>query len=171
MTIRSQKLLLGCVCRPPDDYSFYNKFCYCLKRITKGRKNVVILGDLNSDLLARGYEGRRLSRILGSLDLHNVMKEPARVTKTSTIIDLLITSDTSEITASGVFDRGLSDHCLIYGTLNLNKDKTRTKYVTVKNYRHLNIKNLKYDMECPPWPVIETFDNINDMTWGLGNHL
>ena len=20
-------------------------------------------------------------------------------------------------------------------------------------------------MECPPWPVIETFDNINDMTW------
>ena len=20
-------------------------------------------------------------------------------------------------------------------------------------------------MECPPWPVIEIFDNINDMTW------
>ena len=81
MTIRSQKLLVGCVYRPPDDYSFYNKFYYCLGRITKGRNNVVILGDLNSDLLARGYEGRRLSRILGSLDLHNVMKEPTRVTK------------------------------------------------------------------------------------------
>lgn len=81
MTIRSQKLLVGCVYRHPDDYSFYNKFYYCLGRITKGRNNVVILGDLNSDLLARGYEGRRLSRILGSLDLHNVMKEPTRVTK------------------------------------------------------------------------------------------
>ena len=83
------------------------------------------------------------------------------------MIDLLITSDTSKITASGVLSAssGLSDHCLIYGTLNLHKDKTPPKYVTVKNYKHLNIKNLKYDMECPPWPVIETFDNTNDMTW------
>lgn len=32
--------------RPPDDYSFYNEFHNCLKRITKGRKNVVILADL-----------------------------------------------------------------------------------------------------------------------------
>ena len=164
MKIRSQKLLLGCMYELPDDYSFYNKFYNCLERITKRRKNVAMLGDLNSDPLARGYEGRRVSRILGSLDLHNVIKEPTRVTETSsTIIDLLITSDTCKITVSGVFDPGLSDHCLIYGTLNLHKEKTPPKYVIVKNYKHLNIKNLKYHMECAPWPVIETFDNIDDM--------
>ena len=58
---------------------------------------------------------RRLSRILDNLDLHIVIKEPTRVTETSpTITDLLITSDTSKITASRVFDLGSSDHCLIY---------------------------------------------------------
>ena len=68
-------------------------------------------------------------------------------------------------TTSGVFDPGLSDHYLIYGSRNLHKDKTPPKYLTVKNYKHLNIKNLKYDMECAPWPVLESFDNIDDMTW------
>ena len=72
---------------------------------------------------------------------------------------------TSKITASVVFDPGVSDHYLIYDTLNLHKDKTPPKYVTVKSYKHLNIKNLKYDMEYALWPVIETFDDIDDMTW------
>ena len=56
------------------------------------------------------------------------------------MIDLLITSDTSKITASGVFDRGLSDHCLIYGTLNLHKDKTPTKQkLQASQYQELEI--------------------------------
>ena len=33
-----------------------------------------------------------------------------------------------------------------------------------QNFKHLKIKNLKYDKECALWPVIETFDNIDDMT-------
>ena len=81
----------------------------------------------------------------------------------STITDLLITSDTSKITASRVFDLGSSDHCLIYSSLNLHKGKTPpTCYC--QNFKHLKIKNLKYDIECALWLVIETFDNIDDMT-------
>ena len=126
----------------------------------------MILGDLNSDLLARGYEARRLSRILGSLDLHNVIKDPTRVTETTaTIIDLLITSDTTKLTSSGTFDPGFSDHCLVYGTLNLHKEKTPPRYVTVKNYKHVNITNLKHNMASAPWSVVEIFDDIDDMTW------
>ena len=83
VTMKSQKLLLGCVYRPPDDYSFYNKFYSLLEHSLRNRKNVVILGDLNSDLIAKGYEGRRLLRILSSLDLHSVIKDPTRTTVTS----------------------------------------------------------------------------------------
>lgn len=72
LTIRSQKVLIGCFYRAPDDYGFYNKFYNSMEGIVKKRKNVVILGDFNSDLLTRGYEGRRLLRIHGSHDLHNV---------------------------------------------------------------------------------------------------
>ena len=81
----------------------------------------------------------------------------------STITDLLITSDTSKITASRVFDLGSSDHCLIYSSLNLHKGNTPPK-CSFQNFKHLKIKNLKYDIECALWLVIETFDNIDDMT-------
>ena len=81
----------------------------------------------------------------------------------STITDLLITSDTSKITASTVFDLGSSDHCLIYSSLNLHKGKTPPRCYC-QNFKHLKFKNLKYDIECALWLVIETFDNIGDMT-------
>ena len=133
VTMKSQRLLLGCVYRPPDDYSFYNKFYSLLEHSLRNRKNVVILGDLNSDLIAKGYEGRRLLRILGSLDLHNVIKDPTRTTvTTSTLLDLLITTDVSKIMTSGTFDPGLSDHCLIYAIIRLQRKRIPPKYISAK---------------------------------------
>ena len=73
------------------------------------------MGDLNADLLPKrdselNSEGRRLLRILSSFDLHNVIAQPTRITSSSsTLIDLVITSNTSKIVNSGVFDPGLSD--------------------------------------------------------------
>lgn len=166
VTIKSQKLLLGCVYRPPDDYSFYNKFYSLLEHSVRNRKNVVILGDLNSDLIAKGYEGRRLLRILGSFDLHNVIKDPTRTTvTTSTLLDLLITIDTTKIIASGTFDPGLSDHCLIYGIIKLHRKRTPPKYITAKNYKQVNIGKLKHAFTTAPWSVIEAFDDPDDITW------
>lgn len=40
ITVKSQKLLLGCVYRPSDDYDFYNKF-YTLLDTIRDKKNLV----------------------------------------------------------------------------------------------------------------------------------
>ena len=166
ITVMSQKLLLGYIYRPPDDYTFYDKFYNILENTVKNRKNVVILGDFNSDLIAKGYEGRRLLRILGSHDLHNVIKEPTRVTETtSTLLDLLITTDTSKITASGTFDPGLSDHCLIYGIIKLTRSRTSPKYINAKNYKRVNVDRLKHDFSTAPWSAIEAFEDVDDVAW------
>ena len=127
---------------------------------------MVILGDFNSDLIAKGYEGRRLLRILGSHDLHNVIKEPTRVTETtSTLLDLLITTDTSKITASGTFDPGLSDRCLIYGIIKLTRSRTSPKYINAKNYKRVNVDRLKHDFSTAPWSAIEAFEDVDDVAW------
>lgn len=106
------------------------------------RKNIVILDDLNSDLITKGYEGRRLLRILGSFDLHNVIKDLTRTTVTTfTVPDLLITIDTTKIIASGTFDSGLSNHCLVYGIIKLQRKRTPPKYISAKNYKQLTLKN------------------------------
>ena len=64
---QSQTWLIGCVYRPPDKHSFYTIFDDMLAKIWMKRKNIVILGDLNSDLLMKGkskedtYLGRRFT--------------------------------------------------------------------------------------------------------------
>ena len=119
-------------------------------RQTIHRKNIVILDDLNSDLITKGYEGRRLLRILGSFDLHNVIKDLTRTTVTTfTVPDLLITIDTTKIIASGTFDPGLSDHCLVYGIIKLQRKRTPPKYICAKNYKQVNIEKLKHVYYCP----------------------
>ena len=166
VTMKSQKLLLGCVYRPPDDYTFYNKFYSLLEDSVRNRKNVVILGDLNSDLIAKDYEGRRLLRILGSFDLHNVIKDPTRTTvTTSTLLDIMITTDISKIITSGTFDPDLSDHCLIYGIIRLQRKRIPPKYIFAKNYKQVNIETLKHAFITAPWSVIEAFDDPDDITW------
>ena len=166
VTVISQKLLLGCVYIPPDCYNLYNKFHSLLEHSVRNRKNVVILGDLNSDLIAKGYEGRRLLRIFGSFDLHNVVKDPTRTTvTTSTLLDLLITTDTSKIITSGTIDPGLFDRCLIYGIVKLQRKRTPPKYICAKNYKQVNIEKLKYAFNTARWSAIEAFDDSDDITW------
>ena len=66
---QSQMWLIGCVYRPPDKHSFYTIFDDVLAKIWMKRKNIVILGDLNSDLIMKGkskedmYLRRRLLKI------------------------------------------------------------------------------------------------------------
>ena len=110
----------------------------------------MILDDLNSDLITKGYEGRRLLRILGSFDLHNVIKDLTRTTVTTfTVPDLLITIDTTKIIASGTFDPGLSEHYLVYGIIKLQRKRTPPKYISAKNYKQVNIEKLKHVYYCP----------------------
>lgn len=118
-------------------------------RHTIQRKNIVILDDLNSDLITKGYEGRRLLRILGSFDLHNVIKDLTRTTVTTFTVPDLITIDTTKIIASGTFDPGLSNHCLVYGIIKLQRKRTPLKYISAKNYKQVNIEKLKHVYYCP----------------------
>ena len=52
--IHSQRYLIGGLYRLPDRYDFYDKLKIILTSIWTRRKNIILLGDLNSDLLFRG---------------------------------------------------------------------------------------------------------------------
>lgn len=54
LTNNSQKILIGSLYRHPKDLAFYEKLQNILEQILARRKNVAIVGDLNSDLLTRG---------------------------------------------------------------------------------------------------------------------
>ena len=137
------------------------------------RKNILLLGDFNADLLPKrdpelNSEGKRLLRVLSSFDLHNVIAQPTRITSSSsTLIDLVITSNTSKIINSGVFDPRLSDHCLVFAVVKSKRDKAPPKIITTRNYKNVDIKALQQDMESAPWTVMNTFDDIDDAEYAF----
>ena len=60
---QSQRLLIGCVYRPPEVSLFFDKFHRILEKVWMTRRNV-IAGDFNSDLLTPTGNGIKLQRIL-----------------------------------------------------------------------------------------------------------
>ena len=71
ITMRSQSFLVGRVYRPPNDSSFFDHFRDLLANIWLKRKNIILVGDLNYDMLhksnnSESENGKRLRRILRS---------------------------------------------------------------------------------------------------------
>jgi len=127
---QSQTWLFACVYRPPTDLSFYDTFNDILERVWSARKNIVIMGDLNFDLVpqrndnAEFHLGRRLLRTLRSYGMKCVIKELTRVFDVAqTLIDLIIVSNAEKITTTGVSRLGISDHSFVYANLRMRKEK------------------------------------------------
>lgn len=150
-------MLIGTVYRPPDRDDLYTLFPPILEEIWQTRKDILIIGDLNSDLAPNGKndKGRRLKTKLNNHNLKNMIKDPARVTETTkTVLDLVIVSDTSKVITSGVQDICIAGHKLVYlKYTTLKRSKSKPKIITVKNYKRLDEKAFKNDIENAPWLV------------------
>ena len=86
--------------------------------------------------------------------MKNIINKPTRITvDTSTVIDLIITSDKSKIKSHSCYDTGISDHHIVYAILNLYRKRSWPKLIEVKNYKDLDVKSLKRDTEQAPWDI------------------
>ena len=143
-----------------------------LEKVWSTRKNIVIMGDLNSDLSfernedAESYFGRRLLCILRSYGMKCVIKKPTRICDVAqTLIDLIIVSHPEKITSAGVSHLGISDHSFVYANLRMRQEKSPLMTKTINNYRTFNKQKFSYDIENGPWSVSAIFDDIDDQVW------
>ena len=122
LKVKSQRLLVGCIYRPPDSEGFYDKFLPILERISANRKNVIITGDFNSNMLDNSGNGKKFKDVLQLVNFKNVIKNPTRVTEhSSTIIDLICTNNMPKVNSAGVIDFCIADHKFIYISFKLAK--------------------------------------------------
>ena len=164
----SQRLLVGCVYRPPDITSFFDKFHQVLSEIWMTRRTVVIAGDFNSDQHAPNGNGAKLKRIFQSYNFHNIIKAPTRTSAHSnTLIDLILTINTSKVSRSDVIDYCIADHKFTYVIykVKIRNPKPFVKYVHNFNNVLKNPKVFKHDLESAPWWVCSTFEDVDDITW------
>ena len=169
LIVSSQHYLIADIYRPPDRADLNDKFKDILEKIWIKQKNIILLGDLNSDLLFKGnlpsqiYYGKRLLKVINQLSLKNIIKAPTRIDDiTETIIDVIIVSNTDKILTSGTFQQAISDHKLVYAVLNIKRDNPRPTIKTVRDYKSLNQDQLKTSFEQTPWWITNFFDEVED---------
>lgn len=164
---KSQRLIFGCIYRPPNDKTFLNHFAVVAEKLSK-RKNVLLVGDFNIDLTTgkESQMSKSLNNIIARSGWSNLIKSPTRITDHSeTLIDLAITSNRSKVGKSGSYDAGISDHNLIFVTVKLFKKNAPPKLINFRNYKNADIQALKRDLEFAPWSLISIFDDADDALW------
>ena len=111
LCLKSQKFLIGCMYRAPTDRAFYDHFSKVINHLWTKRKNIIKLGDFNSDLLSKDSSkestqaGKNIKRVLKAFDFHNLIDKPTRISESSkTLIDLIVVNDKirTQIKSSGL---------------------------------------------------------------------
>lgn len=169
--VNSQKTLVACIYRPPSEKKFLNKWVPILESVCSKRKNMVILGDFNYDLSYSNKTDNAVTnsfaKSLYSFNLVNLIKQPTRITDTSSsLIDLIITTQLfskSHICLTGCYDPCISNHHLVYTSLNFKKPKRTPKFIEVS--KCLDESKLIKDFENVPWQICSIFDDVDDSLW------
>ncbi|CAB4025123.1 Hypothetical predicted protein [Paramuricea clavata] len=169
---KKMKSIVLCVAyRPPDCPvscfvdDFMDNYSYAL--ILK--KDIFVVGDLNCNLLKSGPESDALNELCSSLNLFQLIKEPTRVTlQSSSLIDVILTSNTSLVVESGVEKTHISDHFLVYSILKLKLPKKLPDYMVIRSFKNYSSEAFKNDLEQLIWQenpidqgVDQRLDNFN----------
>ena len=91
------------------------------------KKDIYIPSDLNCNVINSSHSGAK----------DQLITEPTRVTPTSaTVIDLILTNRSENISESGVIHLGVSDHSLVYLVRKFTPPKSRKTAREVRNFKN-----------------------------------
>ena len=125
--IHSQGTIIVVIYTPPDNQQLFANLEHYLQNIWKNRKNIMIVGDFNSDLYLNGKSaeeclaGKRLLRVLSKFSMENLIKKPTRITERSTtLLHLMPAFRKEQVIKSGAINTRIADHSLTYVILRLS---------------------------------------------------
>ena len=106
-------------------------------------ENFLIVGDFNLD-----EKNSNLKNFMHSFNLENIVKEPTCFKSDSpTCIDLILTSDTSNLTNTATVETGLSDfHVMIATVLKGSFHKKGPRVITYRDYNNFNNSNFRAEL-------------------------
>ena len=127
------------VYRPPSaDALALDKLAQLMAKFSTSE--ILVLGDIN--LNWRTQVSDKLKDICNSLNLTQLINEFTRPNKKdisrSTLIDLILCNREDKITAAGVFEQGISDHCPIACVRSTKLKRTQPRIITRRNFKHFN---------------------------------
>ncbi|CAB3979992.1 Hypothetical predicted protein [Paramuricea clavata] len=150
----TRSILVGNFYRPPEGSLYLSpnfdiELQNMLTSATCEKKEIIILGDFNYDFL-NPTSGRTLKENLKDNGLMQIIKDPTRITNnSSTLIDIIGTTQTHNISTSAVIQNSMSDHDMIGCVRKVNNLKFAPRTVTVscRNYKHYNPEQFISDLK------------------------
>ena len=104
---------------------------------------MLVVGDLNCDMLKILPETHALNNLCSYLNLTQLITSPTWVImQSSSLIDVIMASNTAIVVESGVVESHIIHHYLVYSVLNLKLPKSPPTYITARTYRCYDPDNL-----------------------------
>ena len=156
ITIGVVKMVVGVIYKSPlIPYSVFAGIHENIAFVTSKYEHCIILGDMNIDHLKVDSSPLKFfnSYLTEPFALSQIVDKPTRITNTSsTLIDLMLTTNVNNVKVHGVVDTpGISDHCLTFMAYSLKKPKFKAKMVTRRDFRNFDEQKFERDMEKAPW--------------------
>lgn len=121
---------------------------------------VVILGDININIY-NDYlpHVRNYIDSLEELGLTQLIREP---TRSLSLIDHILTTDTNPVLHSGVIQSEISDHDIIFVDINVGKPPRSPLFVSYRDFKDVDMHLFLHHLENSPLDDIYYTSNINE---------
>jgi len=125
---------------------------------------VLCLGDVNINLLKTNCpDSVYFSNMYKSINMSQLISQPTRITDNSrTLIDIILASDASIVSDSGVDFVRFADHETIYCELEFETTQNSPIFKTVRDFKSINCDAFENDLKTIAWQSIFYMENVND---------
>lgn len=172
----AKNFLVGSLYRPPDSSiylqaNFNELFNNFLAKVNEVFSEVILLGDLNANYLVMN-NSKELKSLIASNSFKQLIEAPTRITKdSSTLIDVILTSNRKNIAATVTTHLSLSDHDLVGCIRKLNNTKLKPRTITCRNYSGYDPLKLKRDLSSNVMEPLYAIKDVNEAWKYLRNVL
>jgi hypothetical protein len=160
--------MVGTIYRPPSvEVSYFSKIMDNIESVYNKCDNVILLGDLNYNYeINEELCSNPINYIESAFCMKQLIVKPTRVTqRTSSLIDIILSSIPEKHVLSGIFDSSLSDHKLVYTVLRSNSNVKQThQTIRFRTYTNFSIDEFISDIQVifEPHNITTDSKNINE---------
>ena len=170
------RILFGLFYRPPNsDMSYYSSIEDSISLAMDTQiNNIIITGDFNLDMLSH-QTARKVSELCEQFSLSQTITEPTHYTEhSSSLIDLILTSDKGNLIYSGVAEPFLHQdmryHCPVYGVFKYSKTSKKSFTRRIWSYDRGDYDQLRNKISDTDWDSLSDPD-VNVHATNITNHL
>jgi hypothetical protein len=128
---------------------------------------LLLLGDININLLHDNADVRRYTSILSSYGLQQLLRQPTRVTATSSsLIDHIVSQPSVPVFHASACDCEISDHRITVCAVLLHQTPPAPQYRSnlVRDFRYYDNEAFLNELFWTPFHRVKALTNVDDMT-------